>query len=166
MSWSRYLSSLVLFATAALSGCGGGADACGGSQPALTIGAGYPAFRELEDAPQLELHLGSQGLYYVEIDLEAQGLWTVVTNPSDAPMLSLSLEQGGTLVAGYPARPRPFRAADSGRSVLPAEFVIFESIEPQTFINRPSKLVATLADGCGQTASATAEVTVVDVHPG
>ena len=102
------------------------------------------------------------------LDLFPDAIFSMVRAPyaSDAPMLSLSLEQGGALVAGYPARPRPFRAAESGHSVLPAEFVIFESIEQQTFINRPSKLVATLKDGCGQTASATSEVTVVDVHPG
>ncbi|MFO0725212.1 MAG: hypothetical protein U1E65_15630 [Myxococcota bacterium] len=162
-----YLVSLwLLWAAGAGWGCGGAANVCGGSQAALVIGAGYPAFQALPDTPQLELHFGPQGLYYVEVDLEAQGLWTVVSDPSDAPMLSLSLEQDGARVAGYVSRPRPFRPIDPSRSVLPTEFVIFDSLEPQTFINRPSKLVALIQDSCGRTASATAELTVVDTHPG
>ncbi len=134
---------------------------------ALQIGGynGQTTFVELDDGDDMALVRGPGGGYFLWVSIRAWGVYPGEAGPAGNaayPVSSIQAEWQGSVVARSPRMKVSLTATDTGAEALGFFVVVDGSSYPIELIDQLVTIRGEITDVCGNTATDTLDVVVVD----
>ncbi|GDX81798.1 hypothetical protein LBMAG42_36090 [Deltaproteobacteria bacterium] len=139
-------------------------QACDNAQaegPSLTVGTGETAFESLNDGEELRWVFGSQGGFHVWGSLRASGIVQGASDnldDPDNPKVSFIVADGETELAGFHDIPHHVAGGSPASWEYLGDRLIFYETDEDYLYGLPVVMRATVADACGTTLEAEANV--------